>query len=74
MLHKYNTINKSLIYMYNMAKNLLHFKSLFLNTFISICNFCNHFVTPEQLVYKDNMHKVTKLQNISNLIRVPIVI
>ena len=60
--------------MNNMAKNWLHFKSLILNTFIPICNFCNRFVTPEQLVYKDNMHKVTKLQNISNLKRVPIVI
>ena len=60
--------------MNNMAKNWLHFKSLILNTFILICNFCNRFVTPEQLVYKENMHKVTKLHNFSNLLRVPIVI
>jgi hypothetical protein len=60
--------------MNNMAKNWLHFKSLILNTFILICNFCNHFVTLEQLVYKDNMHKVTKLQNFSFKKRVPIVI
>ena len=60
--------------MTNMAKIWLHFKSLFLNTFISICNFCNRFVTPEWLVYKDKIHKVTKLQNFSNLKRVPIVI
>jgi hypothetical protein len=61
--------------MTNMAKIFLHFKSLFLNTFIPICNFCNRNVeAPEQLVYKDNMHKVTKLQNFSNLKRVPIVI
>jgi hypothetical protein len=60
--------------MTNMAKIFLHFKSLFLNTFISICNFCNHFVTPETLVYKAKIHKVTKLQNFSNLKRVPIVI
>jgi hypothetical protein len=49
--------------MNNIAKNWLHFKSLILNTFISICNFCNQSVTPEQLLYKENMHKVTKLQN-----------
>ena len=60
--------------MNNIAKNWLHFKSLILNTFISICNFCNQSVTPEQLLYKENMHKVTKLQNFSNLLRVPIVI
>ena len=60
--------------MNNMAKNLLRFKSLILNTFVSKCNFCNFFVTPEQLVYKENMHKVTKLQNFSNLAGVPIVI
>jgi len=60
--------------MNNMAKNLLHGKSLILNTFISICNFCNFFVTLEQLVYIEKMHKVTKLQNFSNLAGVPIVI
>jgi hypothetical protein len=49
--------------MTNIAKIFLHFKSLFLNTFIPICNFCNHFVTPETLVYKAKIHKVTKLQN-----------
>ena len=59
--------------MNNMAKNVLRFKSLFLNTFVSKCNFCNFFVTPEQLVYKDNMTKVTKLQNFSFKKRVPIV-
>jgi hypothetical protein len=60
--------------MNNMAKNLLHGKSLILNTFISICNFCNFFVTLEQLVYIEKMHKVTKLQNFSVKERVPIVI
>ena len=60
--------------MNNMAKNVLRFKLLFLNTFVSKCNFCNFFVTPEQLVYKDNMTKVTKLQNFSFKKRVPIVI
>jgi hypothetical protein len=60
--------------MNNMAKNLLHGKLLILNTFISKCNFCNFFVTPEQLVYIEKMHKVTKLQNFSVKERVPIVI
>lgn len=60
--------------MNNMAKNVLRFKSLILNTFISKCNFCNFFVTLEQLVYIEKMHKVTKLQNFSIKERVPIVI
>ena len=60
--------------MNNIAKNVLRFKSLILNTFISKCNFCNFFVTPEQLVYIEKMHKVTKLQNFSVKERVPIVI
>lgn len=60
--------------MNNMAKKVLRFKSLILNTFVSKCNFCNFFVTPEWLVYKANMHKVTKLQNFSFKKRVPIVI
>ena len=30
--------------MNNIAKNWLHFKSLILNTFIPICNFCNQSV------------------------------
>jgi len=33
-----------LIYMYNMAKNVPHFMSLFLNTFSSKCGKCGTFV------------------------------
>ena len=44
MLHKYNTMSKSLNYMNNMAKKLPHFKSLFLNTFCSKCGTCGRSV------------------------------